>query len=434
MSMNNLYQVKVKEIWEYLKGEDALFWLVNIYLFFEYVRPQTLYPAIDVIPFTRIIIIVSLGVALMKGRLFAVRNPMNNLLITFFVVILLSSFLALDTGVSYSKLSDFIVWMIIYYLIIGTITTENRFFIFMLAFLLYSFKMAQYSFRGWANFGFGFSDWGTGGGPGWFENSGEFGVQMCVFFPLALCFYLALREIWPRWKKAFFALFPVLALTSMISSASRGALFGGGAVLCFLLAKSKYRIRGLIALIIVAGLVYIAIPPEQKMRLQDMGKDRTSITRIERWEKGLEMAKMYPLFGVGYSNWSVANSKIFGKDSGLSHNVFIECVSELGYAGLTIFILMILYTFINNHRTRVIARTGLNGHSFFPLMSHGLDGALVGFLASGFFVTVLYWPFFWINCAMTVALHTAAQAEAAARSQDTAYTMAVRHSAGLKKP
>ena len=41
-------------------------------------------------------------------------------------------------------------------------------------------------------------------------------------------------------------------------------------------------------------------------------------------------------------------------------------------------------------------------------MSHGLDAALIGYLACGFFVTVLYYPFFWINLAMTVALHNAA--------------------------
>jgi hypothetical protein len=41
-------------------------------------------------------------------------------------------------------------------------------------------------------------------------------------------------------------------------------------------------------------------------------------------------------------------------------------------------------------------------------MAHGLDAALIGFLASGFFVTVLFYPFFWINLAMTVALYNAA--------------------------
>ena len=38
-------------------------------------------------------------------------------------------------------------------------------------------------------------------------------------------------------------------------------------------------------------------------------------------------------------------------------------------------------------------------------MSHGLDSALVAYLVAGFFVTVLYYPFFWINLAFTVSLY-----------------------------
>ncbi|MDX2441152.1 MAG: hypothetical protein QNK40_11460, partial [Desulfobacterales bacterium] len=33
------------------------------------------------------------------------------------------------------------------------------------------------------------------------------------------------------------------------------------------------------------------------------------------------------------------------------------------------------------------------------------DMGLVGYLAAGFFVTVLYYPFFWVQIAMIVALH-----------------------------
>jgi hypothetical protein len=38
-------------------------------------------------------------------------------------------------------------------------------------------------------------------------------------------------------------------------------------------------------------------------------------------------------------------------------------------------------------------------------MAHGFDGALIGYLVGGYFVTVLYYPFFWINLAMTVMLY-----------------------------
>jgi hypothetical protein len=37
-------------------------------------------------------------------------------------------------------------------------------------------------------------------------------------------------------------------------------------------------------------------------------------------------------------------------------------------------------------------------------MAHGFDAALVAYLVTGFFVTVLYYPFFWINLAFSVSL------------------------------
>ena len=85
--MSNLYQIKIAEIWDYLKREDALFLLICLYLFFEYVRPQTLYPALDVLPYTRIILMLTLAIAFIKGNLFATKNAANHLLIAFFLII-----------------------------------------------------------------------------------------------------------------------------------------------------------------------------------------------------------------------------------------------------------------------------------------------------------------------------------------------------------
>jgi hypothetical protein len=46
-------------------------------------------------------------------------------------------------------------------------------------------------------------------------------------------------------------------------------------------------------------------------------------------------------------------------------------------------------------------------------MAFGFDGALIGYLITGFFVTVLYYPFFWINLAMTVSLHNVTELRSA---------------------
>lgn len=46
------------------------------------------------------------------------------------------------------------------------------------------------------------------------------------------------------------------------------------------------------------------------------------------------------------------------------------------------------------------------GNEFFYIMAYGLDAGLVGYLVAGFFVTVLYYPFFWVQMAMTVAANS----------------------------
>jgi O-antigen ligase len=280
--------------------------------------------------------------------------------------------------------------------------------------------MAQFALRNWAAMGFGFAKDGTGGGPGWFHNSGEFGIQMCVFLPLAIAFFLALRSNWPLLKKGFFLSFSVAALSGTISSSSRGAVLGAAAVMLWMLLNSKHKLKGMILFVVIGLLALSIMPSEQMERFETAGEDSTSINRKLRWEKGLEMAARYPLLGTGFANWKVADEKIFGGTGDLSHNIFIECMSELGYTGLAVFVAMIGSTFINNFRTRRLVSQPGRENRFIFYMAHGLDGALIGFLVSGFFVTVLYYPYFWINLAMTVSLNSIARNGAYAPSEHPA--------------
>lgn len=411
-TMTGLYQVRASAIWAELRNQSIVFWLLNIYLFLEYVRPQSLYPAIDVLPYARIVLLATLFFCLLRGRLELFDHTASRLLWGYFAVLMLSSVFAISPGTALKKLPDFVAWMLVYFLIVNIVNSERRFLIVILAFLLYNFKMAQFSFRHWAAGGFGFNAWGSGGGQGWFKNSGEFGIEMCIFLPLAATFCYALYRFWPRWKRVFFLFFPVTALTGTISSSSRGALVGAAAVLVWLLLSSRHKVKALLGLALVAALVFTLVPPEQKARFATAGEDRTSITRLERWERGLEMAGKYPILGVGYGNWSVAVRKLYDVEGDLSHNIFIECVSELGYVGLAMFLALILGCFASNRQTRRLA--GENRFVFY--LAHGLDGALVGFLASGFFVTVLYYPYFWVNLALTAALNRIAVQAAAAEA------------------
>ena len=126
------------------------------------------------------------------------------------------------------------------------------------------------------------------------------------------------------------------------------------------------------------------------------------------WKNGLEMMRDNPVLGIGYENWQKYSTIRYGGTGLLVHNTFVQAGSELGYTGLIAFIALIFCTFVINRRTRKLVASYPHRGRFMFYMSHGLDGALVGFIISGFFISVLYYPFFWINLAMTVGLHNAA--------------------------
>lgn len=408
--MKDLYAIKVGDIWARLKGERASFWLICIYLFLEYVRPQSVYPAIDILPYAFVTVVLTFIAYAQEGNHQRVGNPENKLIVLFLLVILTSSVFAYSPATSFGNLQIFLTWLLIYYLIVNIVNTPQRFFIFLLSFLIYNFKMSQHGFISWAQVGFQFRDWGVTGAPGWFQNSGEFGIELCIFLPLSIYFILSLKEYWGRTKLLFFLLLPFTAVASVIATSSRGALVGSAAALLWMVAKSKSRIKALLAIAIVLAGVYSFIPPEQYKRLEASGEDKTSIARLTRWKAGADMMEQYPYLGIGYANWSTYVRDFYpGQEMGLPHNIFIDAGSELGYTGLTVFGLMILYTLVNNYRTRKLAAKIDN--KFFYYTAHGLDAALIGFVVSGSFVSVLYYPYFWINMAFTVALNNVANKE-----------------------
>jgi putative inorganic carbon (HCO3(-)) transporter len=404
---NDLYSLSPRVIWGTLKRQPASFWFVCIYLFLEYVRPQEIYKVINVLPIARITLILALVAFVLERR--RLRFGILEILLTIFsVIVVASSVTAFDSSHSYQKLPDFFSWILIYVLIANTVDTEERFLIFMLSFLLYSFKMSQYGTRSWARDGFVFRNWGTTGAPGWFQNSGEFGIQMCIFLPLVVAFIVALRSYWPRWLQFAAWVVPVTAVTGIVGSSSRGALVGLGAVVLWAISTSRSKVRGMAAGVVLIGLVYAITPSQQQTRFEQAGADESSVARTTMWKHGLEMMRDYPILGIGYDNWTEYHDINYGGHGLLAHNSFIQAGSELGDVGLIVFLAMIATAFVINRRTRLLTVRLSDRGKFMFYMARALDGSLIGLIVSGFFISVLYYPFFWINFALTVALYNSA--------------------------
>lgn len=419
-----LYALRPRDIWRFLKTQPASYWLICGYLFLEYVRPQSIYSALEGPRWAQICLILTLVAffGFESGRI-RLGTPADATLAAYSAVVLISCVFAWSPERSFSQVQNYLSWVLIYLLVSNIVTTERRFLVFLLSFLVYSFKMSQHGTRSWASEGFIFRDWGTTGAPGWFQNSGEFGVQMCVFLPMVVFFISALSPHWGKLARGLFWAMAVTAVTGIVASSSRGALVGLAAVALWMLLKSRYRARALAGTVVLAVFVMYILPPEQKARFDAIGEDQTSQSRKVYWQHGREIMGDYPVLGIGYANWPEYHQATWGLRA-LPHNIFLEAGAELGFTGLLGFVGMIGATLVVNRRTRAIARSlpGEGGNRFLHDSAHGLDGAMIGFLASGMFVTVLYYPFFWINLALTTALHRAAhdaRRRAAASNSET---------------
>jgi O-antigen ligase len=407
---NDLYRLGPLAIWRYLQTQPASFWFVTIYLFFEYVRPQQLFPSIDVLPWGQVTLGLTTLALILGTKGFRRMTPADTALGVYAAVVLLSTITAYMPLESVRNYIFFFSWVLVYFLITNIVVTEKRFVVFMLAFLLYNAQMAFGAMKQWASFGFGFRTWGVTGGAGWFNNSGEFGVAMCIFFPIAFYFALGLRDRLAKWKFLLLMAMAGSAVLGTVASSSRGALVGVAAAGMWMLVTSKYSVRAMIAAEVLVLVVLFVLPSQQKARFQSVGEDKSSVSRLTYWRHGLEMTRDHPVLGVGYFNWLPYYQRTYSVKGQLPHNIFIQAMAELGYTGLAAFLGLIGATLVVNARTRRRAARAPNGRFVF-LMAHSPDAALMGFLASGFFVTVLYYPFFWINLSMTVALHEVARRE-----------------------
>lgn len=409
--MEKLYALRIGGLWEAFSRERASFWLLCFYMFLEYVRPQTVYPVIDVIPWAQTTILLTVTFFILEGNRMSVRNGANRLLVLFLVVILFSSVFAYSPAESFDKIDVFLSWFVVYFLIINIVNTESRLFVFLCLYLLWNFKMTQHGFLSWAGRGFAYAHWGVTGAPGWFHNSGEFGIQLATVIPLSVYFIWALRKYWGKLKLLVVLALPVTAIASVVATSSRGALLGAAAAILWMAIKSKKKVAvALVMVMPLAFIVYKTIPQESLARFETAGADGTSQARLKRWKDGMEIMNDYPILGIGYANWPEFYQRNYrpfpGQRTGLSHNIFIDAGAELGYVGLGFFLLLILTTFVNNHRTRKTA-LALN-NKFLYYMAHALDAGMIGFLVSASFVSVLFYPYFWIALAFTVALNNVA--------------------------
>lgn len=413
VDIKDIYLLKVSSLWKGAKQEHVSLWFLCAYFLFEYVRPQILYPSIDILPWAFLFMVLALIAAVTDKSVTWVSSPLNKLLIAFGLIIIISSIFSDYPRASWDERNTILTWVIVYFLLISIVNSERRLLLFLLVYMLLNLKMSQHGAYNWIRRGFSFASYGLIGSPGWFRNSGEYAIQMLIYGSLALAYVVSFRNYWGKYKKWLMIAAAATGYIAVVGASSRGSQLG----LLIIFAWGLLKIRGgfkFLILVITLGIALYHLLPEQEIkRIQSSGEDNTSLQRLAYWKIGVEIAEEHPLLGIGYANWLPYVTRLYPEGVGplkivqVPHSIYIQAAAEMGFTGAICFIIMALVAFSVNAKTRKLVKDTNCNYIFY--LTYGLDAGLIGFLVAGAFVTVLYYPFFWIQIAMIVMLNNVAK-------------------------
>ncbi len=401
---------------------DLAYAAVLVYMFVEYSNLPSMYPVLQHLQLGRILVVLCAVGLLISPRLRREQAGSRGIDLTLFVFVLacfLSVVFARYQTFAWYALIDVFRWFVIYYALSRALTNSWRLRIFVLLMLLLNLKMAQFAIRSyftelsWGRSEQFLSQHGVGAGTtSFFGNPGDFGVAMCVVWPLAGS--LLFGETKKLWRLALLGCFTAF-LAAILLCGSRGAVVGAIATALAAWGRNPKRIAGAVMILSVLLGTYYFLPEANKERMRSAAhweEDETASLRIRIWKAGWSMFEDHPILGVGLRNFSPTYRDYTWDQRRLAwapHSIYVQALSEIGLAGtLPLLVLWFLFLRLNARTRRHLQTLGLaDRRSFEYRLSLGLDLALVGYLVSGAFLTVLFYPHQWFLLGLTVSLHNA---------------------------
>jgi probable O-glycosylation ligase (exosortase A-associated) len=395
-------------------GTSLPFNLLLLYLLFEFGRPQDAVPGLAVLK-PSMIVVVLLGVQLVKSKALKFTDTATKLFGVLLIFMIFHIPFAVNNYWAFHTFRAMAMTLIAYLGILTYVNTAERFK------KLISVWLAIHSYLAIS----GLLHNGRGIG-GWLGDENDFCLALNMVIPYA--FFLASSDNNPKNKFLRFGMVG-LFLSSIMATFSRGGFVGLIAVgLCCWFRSSKKIVSGCL-IVIFAVLIMNFAPEGYWEEMSTIQKEYTGemvgtgATRQYTWEVGWRMFLANPVFGVGQGNfpWEFGHYEA-GDFEGRSfagraaHSLYYTLMPELGLLGIFLFVGMnyCIYkdlTFVRRLYKKKPKRAENGEIRFFFYSACALEASLVAFLASGYFISVLYYPSFWILMGFAVALRKVALAD-----------------------
>ena len=244
------------------------------------------------------------------------------------------------------------------------------------------------------------------GPPGTFiGGNNEIGLALVMVTPLL--WYLAVETRNRSMKMAMYAS-TGLTLVGTVGTQSRGAFLGLAVIGLMLFVKAKRKLLPLIIGISFVLLLPFIVPQEWFDRMHTIEhyeEDKSATNRIEAWRKSLVIAN-HRLTGGGYEYIRLTN----GVDC---HSSYFEMLSEHGWPGLVLFLLIGVLSWSKCSRIRKVTKKRPEMKRANTLASM-LQVSMAGYATSGAFLGLAYFDFVYLIVVMIVVLDIVVRQEMAA--------------------
>lgn len=245
------------------------------------------------------------------------------------------------------------------------------------------------------------------GADGAMFDANDLCVVLAMALPLCILQFQTVRSRLA--KAACLVLIGAIAQTIALSG-SRGGFIGLAVMAIVLLVMAKsISVPRRFAIVCVAAVVLFATAPpgywEQMATVlapQDDYNFTSSGGRIAIWKRGIQYMLDYPLFGLGVSNFNMAECTISPLVNPLEatgdpnicaapHNSYIQAAAELGIPGLVLWVSLVAGAFVAPLRLRRrLPKSWITGDAeerFLYRLTMYLPISAIGFACTAFFVS-----------------------------------------------
>lgn len=259
-----------------------------------------------------------------------------------------------------------------------------------------------------------FTIWGPEGS--FIYDNNDFGLALNMTIPMF--FFMARAESKP-WLRLTLRVLMICVAICVIGTYSRGALVGLAVITLAIVAKSRQKIFGLLAVSVAVLCILMFTTSLWQKRMSEFMQgnlDASAYSRLVAWGGAWNLVMDYPITGGGFDVFTdeavfpnfvppslrgALYSKVHHLHS--SHSIYFGMLGEQGFVGLGLFLLLLLSCFMSMRSLRKTAKRRPELEWVEPY-THMFEVTLLAYMVNGATLGRAYFDFFYQIVALVIII------------------------------